>query len=51
MNKILNNHNILSPKLLKNYIRDNMIEITDFGDKSFYDYIKNKKISLKIIKN
>ena len=24
-----------------------MIEITDLGDKSFYDYIKYKKISLK----
>ena len=47
VNKILNNHNILSPKLLKNYIRDNMIEITDFGDKSFYDYIKNKKNKFK----
>ena len=47
VNKILNNHNILSPKLLKNYIKDNMIEITDFGDKSFYDYIKNKKNKFK----
>ena len=43
VNKILNSHNILSPKLLKNYYKDNMIEITDLGDKSFYDYIKNKK--------
>ena len=24
-----------------------MIEITDLGDKSFYDYIKNKKNKLK----
>ena len=47
VNKILNNHNILSPKLLKNYYKDNMIEITDLGDKSFYDYIKNKKNKLK----
>ncbi len=43
VNKILNSHNILSPKLLKNYYKDNMIEISDLGDKSFYDYIKNKK--------
>ena len=47
VNKILNNHNVLSPKLLKNYYKDNMIEITDLGDKSFYDYIKNKKNKLK----
>ena len=43
VNKILNNHNIPSPKLLKNYYKNNMIEITDLGDKSFYDYIKDKK--------
>ncbi len=43
VNKILNSHNILSPKLLKNYYKDNMIEITDLGDKSFHDFIKNKK--------
>ncbi len=47
VNKILNSHNILSPKLLKNYYKANMIEITDLGDKSFYDYIKNKKNKLK----
>jgi len=47
VNKILNSHNILSPNLLKNYYKDNMIEITDLGDKSFYDYIKNKKNKLK----
>ena len=47
VNKILNSHNILSPKLLKNYYKENMIEITDLGDKSFYDYIKNKKNKLK----
>ena len=46
VNKILNSYNILSPKLLKDYYKDNMIEITDLGDKSFYDYIKNKKISI-----
>jgi len=47
VNKILSSHNILSPKLIKNYYKDNMIEITDLGDKSFYDYIKNKKNQLK----
>ena len=47
VNKILNSHNILSPKLIKNYYEDNMIEITDLGNKSFYDYIKNKNNKLK----
>ena len=46
VNNILNKHGILSPKLIKNYYQDNMIEITDLGDKSFYDYIKNKKNKL-----
>ncbi len=47
VNKILNDHNILSPKLIKNYFKDNMIEVTDLGDKSFFDYIKNKKNKLQ----
>ncbi len=47
VNKILNNNNILSPKLLSNYYQDNMIEITDLGEESFYDYIKNKKNKFK----
>jgi len=47
VNEILNSHNILSPKLIKNYYKDNMIEITDLGEKSFYNYIKNKKNQLK----
>ena len=47
VNKILNSHNILSPKLLKNYYKDNMIEISDLGEKSFYDYIKDKKDRFK----
>ena len=47
VNKILNSHNILSPKLLKSYYKNNMIEITDLGNKSFYDYIKDKKNKFK----
>jgi aminoglycoside/choline kinase family phosphotransferase len=46
VNKILNKHKILSPRLIKNYYQDNMIEITDLGEKSFYEYIKNKKNKL-----
>ena len=47
VNNILNKHKILSPKLIKNYYKDNIMEITDLGDKSFFDYIKNKKNKLK----
>ena len=43
VNNILNEHKILSPKLIQNYYQDNMIEITDLGDKSFYEFIKKKK--------
>ncbi len=43
VNKILNSHNISSPKLINNFYKDNMIEITDLGEKSFYDHIKHKK--------
>jgi len=46
VNNILNSHKILSPKLIKNYYKNNMIEITDLGDKSFLDFIKNKKNKL-----
>ena len=47
VNKILNRYSILSPKLLKNYFKYNMMEISDLGDKSFYKYIKNKKNKFK----
>ena len=47
VNKILVSNNISAPKLIKNYYKDNMIEITDLGNKSFYDYIKNKRNKFK----
>ncbi len=47
VNKILNQNKISSPKLLKKYYKNNMIEISDLGDKSFYDFIKRKKNKLK----
>jgi N-acetylmuramate 1-kinase len=47
VNKILSKHKIYSPKLIKNYYKNNMIEITDLGDISFLDFIKNKKNKLK----
>ena len=46
VNNILNKHKILSPKLINNYYKHNMIEITDLGKKSFYEFIKNKKNKL-----
>ena len=46
VNNILNKHKVLSPKLIKNYYQDNMMEITDLGNKSFYEFIKDKKNKL-----
>ena len=46
INNILNKNKIPSPKLIKNYFKYDLIEITDLGDKSFYTYIKNKKNKL-----
>ena len=46
VNNVLNKHKITSPNLIKNYYQDNMIEITDLGDRSFYEFIKNKKNKL-----
>ena len=46
VNSILDKNKILSPKLIKSYYQDNMMEITDLGDKSFYEYIKKKKNKL-----
>ncbi len=50
VNKILNNNNISAPKLLKSYYKDNIIEISDLGKLSFYNYIKNYKNKLKAYK-
>ena len=46
VNNILNKNKILSPKLIKNYYQDNMIEISDLGDKSFFEFIRYKKNKL-----
>ncbi len=47
VNKILNMNGVLAPKLLSNFINKNIIEISDLGKNSFYDFIKNKKIKFK----
>jgi aminoglycoside/choline kinase family phosphotransferase len=46
VNNLLNDNKILAPKLIKNYYKESMIEITDFGDKSFFQFIKKKKNKL-----
>ena len=45
VNNILNSNKIRAPKLISNYYKNDMIEISDLGDRSFYDFIilrKNK---------
>ena len=49
VNDILNKNKILAPRLIKNYYNDNMIEITDLGDKSFFEFIVKKKINFPIL--
>ena len=39
VNKILNQNKILAPKLISNFIKDNMMEISDLGKISFFDFI------------
>jgi len=51
VNNILNSHKINAPKLLSNHIKNNMIEISDLGDKSFYDHVVRKKKKLSEYKS
>ena len=43
VNKILEKYKIFAPKLITNHYEHNIIEITDLGQKSFYDSIIKKK--------
>ena len=43
VNKILAKYKIYAPKLITNHYRHNIIEITDLGQKSFYNSIIKKK--------
>ena len=47
VNKILNQNKILAPKLISNFIKNNMMEISDLGKISFFDFIKKKKDKTK----
>jgi len=39
INNILNSNKINAPRLISNNYKNNMIEISDLGKKSFYDFI------------
>ena len=43
INKILRENKINAPKLISNHYQNNMIEISDLGEKSFYNAIIKKK--------
>ena len=43
VNQILNKNKIIAPKLINNFIKDNIIEISDLGKISFFEFIKKKK--------
>ena len=43
INNVLNNNRINAPKLLSNHYKNDMIEISDLGEKSFYDHVISKK--------
>ena len=54
INNVLNNNMINAPKLLSNHYKNDMIEISDLGEKSFYDHViskKNKLNSYKLLIN
>ena len=51
INKILNQNIIIAPKLLSNHYQHNMIEISDLGQKTFFDMILKKKKKLNYYKN
>jgi N-acetylmuramate 1-kinase len=51
VNNILNSNKISAPKLISNHYKNNMIEISDLGDKSFFDFIILKKNKIKDYKS
>ena len=46
VNNILKKHSIKAPRLISNHYKNDIIEISDLGEKSFYDFIKKKKNKL-----
>ena len=51
INKLLKENKINAPKLISNHYQNNMIEISDLGEKSFYDKILKKKNKFNYYKN
>ena len=51
INNILNHNRINAPKLLSNHYKNDMIEISDLGKKSFYDHVISKKNKLNSYKS
>ena len=51
INKILRENKINAPKLISSHYQNNMIEISDLGEKSFYDKVIKKKNKFNYYKN
>ncbi len=51
INNLLNNNRINAPKLISNHYKNDMIEISDLGEKSFYDHVVLKKNKLNNYKS
>ncbi len=51
INKVLNSNKINAPKLLSNHYKNEMIEISDLGEKSFYHHVISKKNKLNSYKS
>ncbi len=51
INNVLNSNRINVPKLLSNHYKNDMIEISDLGEKSFYDHVISKKNKLNNYKS
>jgi len=47
INNVLIKNKINAPKLLSNHYKNDMIEISDLGEKSFFDHVISKKNKLK----
>ncbi len=51
VNNILKKNKIIAPNLIRNLYKDNIIEISDLGEKTFYNFIIKKKDKFKSYKN
>ena len=51
INNLLNNNRINAPKLVSNHYKNDMIEISDLGEKSFYNHVISKKNKLSSYKS